>query len=323
LELSQSALSGLKAEIKTAEGELKTAEESSLTAEKQLNDKLSESEFDSLDSAEKALRSDSLRRALLRDTTTYVTLLDKNAEDLKAKQSELQDKAEPDSSRFADRLEAIDSENEKYICEKTDCAGRTSALRKKQANLAGKEKRYNAEIVQAADDLSFAKKLRGDKGLGIQRYVLAIMFGQVINEANSMLRRVHGGRYHLIRTDEGGSGSKRGLELKVHDSRSPESEGRSVKMLSGGEKFLVSLALSIGMSTIAQKTGVRIEALFIDEGFGTLDDSSIGDAMQVLESVRIGNGLIGIISHVQLLESTIDSQLEIVKDNGGNYIRRV
>ena len=118
--------------------------------------------------------------------------------------------------------------------------------------------------------MEFAKKLRGDSGIGLQRYVLAILFQQVIGEANRMLGKVHGGRYHLYRSDDKGKGNKRGLELKVYDNRRPDTEGRSVSMLSGGEKFLVSLALSIGMSTVAQKGGVQIEALFIDEGFGTL-----------------------------------------------------
>ena len=92
-------------------------------------------------------------------------------------------------------------------------------------------------------------------------------------------------------------------------------------MLSGGEKFLVSLALSIGLSTVAQRGGVQIEALFIDEGFGTLDDSSIHDAMDVLESVRRSSGMIGIISHVQLLESNIPTHLEVVKSGSGSYLQ--
>ena len=76
-------------------------------------------------------------------------------------------------------------------------------------------------------------------------------------------------------------------------------------LFSGGEKFLASLALSIGMSTIAQKSGIRIEALFIDEGFGSLDEDSITDAMQILGSIQQANGLVGIISHVQLLQERI------------------
>ena len=93
-----------------------------------------------------------------------------------------------------------------------------------------------------------------------------------------------------------------------------------IRMLSGGEKFLVSLALSIGMSTVAQKSGVQIEALFIDEGFGTLDDSSIHDAMDVLDSVRKGTGTIGIISHVQLLEANIPTHLNVIKKETGSLI---
>ena len=93
---------------------------------------------------------------------------------------------------------------------------------------------FDENIHQAESDLAFAKKLRGDTGIGLQRYVLAIMFNQVIGEANRMLSKVHGGRYHLFRSDDKGAGNKRGLELKVHDNRSPEKEGRSVAMLSGG-----------------------------------------------------------------------------------------
>ena len=91
-------------------------------------------------------------------------------------------------------------------------------------------------------------------------------------------------------------------------------------MLSGGEKFLVSLSLSIGMSAVAQKSGVQIEALFIDEGFGTLDDSSIHDALDVLDGVRKGSGIVGIISHVALLEDNIPTHLEVVKSEAGSSI---
>lgn len=105
-------------------------------------------------------------------------------------------------------------------------------------------------------------------------------------------------------------------------------EGGVVIEVSPGDQFfilickliLVSLSLSIGMSTVAQKTGVQIEALFIDEGFGTLDDSSIHDAMDILESVRRSSGMIGIISHVQLLENNIPTHLEVIKANGGSTI---
>ena len=94
-------------------------------------------------------------------------------------------------------------------------------------------------------------------------------------------------------------------------------------MLSGGEKFLVSLALSIGMSTVAQKSGVQIDALFIDEGFGTLDDDSIDDAINVLRGISRGSGAIGIISHVALLDGAINTKLEVIKSEAGSRIKSV
>ena len=179
-------------------------------------------------------------------------------------------------------------------------------------------------IREAEEDLLFAKKLRGDSGTGLQRYVLGIMFSSVIAAANRMLEMVHDGRYRLFRTDDKAQGSnKRGLELKVFDRNSDEHEGRFVSTLSGGEKFLVSMALSIGMSTIAQKSGIRIEALFIDEGFGSLDDESINDAMNVLAGIRKANGMVGIISHVQLLQDQIPNKLIIREDEEGSHIVRV
>ncbi|MCR4648872.1 MAG: SMC family ATPase, partial [Lachnospiraceae bacterium] len=161
----------------------------------------------------------------------------------------------------------------------------------------------------------------GDSGTGLQRYVLGIMFSQVIASANKMLEMVHGGRYRLFRSDDKVAGSnKRGLDLKVYDSHSAESEGRFVSTLSGGEKFLASLALSIGMSTIAQKSGIKIEALFIDEGFGSLDEDSISDAMDILNSIQEANGLVGIISHVQILQDRIPSKLIVERQGNGSHI---
>ena len=113
----------------------------------------------------------------------------------------------------------------------------------------------------------------------------------------------------------------RQASLKVHDNHAPDKDGRSVALLSGGEKFLVSLSLAIGMSAVAQKSGVKIEAMFIDEGFGTLDEKSIDDALEILQSVQKANGLVGIISHVQILEDNINEKLEVIKTNQGSSIK--
>lgn len=314
------AQSGLVQRI-TQETEERDAAKSILDdVSEKLEAALKEKGYAGISEAKEALRSEEERRLLHKEIVEYETKCKDNERDLSAKRRELEGETEPDASSFDERQKEISAEMNEYNRTHSAICSRIEELTNKKDRLDKKNGHYLSEIGEAESDLSFARTLRGDSSIGLQRYVLAVMFEQVIGYANEMLANVHGGRYRLCRTDERGSKNKRGLELKVHDSRSPDKVGRNVSMLSGGEKFLVSLALSIGMSTVAQKTGVRIEALFIDEGFGTLDDESIADAMMILESVRQSSGMIGIISHVQLLESVIPTHLEVVKTDKGSYV---
>ena len=314
-------LSALQNSVKTAQGETQSAQRVWETGKKALDDALTENGYREMQSVKADLRTDKQRSALLEKISSYDGDVKHNREALEQTQQALCGLTPPDSSRFAARQREVQAQSDSFTKMETQLNKDIDRLTQKQTALAGKQAHFDRHCQQYTDDLEFAKKLRGDSGIGLQRYVLAILFQQVIGEANRMLGKVHGGRYHLYRSDDKGKGNKRGLELKVYDNRRPDTEGRSVSMLSGGEKFLVSLALSIGMSTVAQKGGVQIEALFIDEGFGTLDDSSIHDAMEVLESVRRSSGMIGIISHVQLLESNIPTHLEVVKSNSGSCLR--
>jgi len=315
-------LTSLLEKTNSAQAEMKAASEKHEIAKEKLEKALAESGFATYEEAKSQLRTDAERKQLHADIVEYDTSLLNNERTLKEKQEELSGKIEPDETKFRDRQREIKEELAEYNRSKSRLETEEKRLSKKLSELTKKQTEFDSNIALAESDLAFARKLRGDSGIGLQRYVLAIMFNQIIGEANRMLTKIHGGRYHLFRTDEKGAGNQRGLELRVFDNRVPEDEnGRSVSMLSGGEKFLVSLALSIGMSTIAQKTGVQIEALFIDEGFGTLDDGSISDAMDVLESVRKGAGTIGIISHVPLLEDNIMTHLEVLKSDEGSKVK--
>ncbi|MCQ2512345.1 MAG: SMC family ATPase [Lachnospiraceae bacterium] len=313
-------LNELKGKIDSAKKEKERADSDYEKADGILKKALKEKDYEDYKNVKLLMKEDSERKQLHEELVSYKTSCEVAEKNLEKLQKKLEGKTEPDSSLFEERKEEIDAEKVSFAENNANYEQEIKRLTGKYRVLSVKAKDYADNITEAGNDLAFAKKLRGDSGIGLQRYVLAIMFNQVIGEANRMLEKVHGGRYYLYRSDDKGIGNKRGLELKVHDSRSPEKEGRSVGMLSGGEKFLVSLALSIGMSTIAQKSGVQIEALFIDEGFGTLDDNSINDAMDVLDSVRKGDGMIGIISHVQLLEANISTHLEVIKSETGSSI---
>ena len=321
VKLNETKFNELKIQIKSAEKEKETAKKELILAKETLDSELKAAGYPNAKAVKGMLISSEKRKRMQTEIIEY----DKECRDIENKIREkvesLIGKAEADNSKFEVRQKEISDEKTAFIQKRTQLKSNIDRLSDKFEKLSKKNENYKMNIVQADEDFAFAKKLRGDTGIGIQRYVLAIMFNQVIAEANRMLEKVRGGRYRLFRTDDKESGNKRGLELRVHDNRSPHhKEGRSVDMLSGGEKLLVSLALSIGMSTIAQNSGMQIEALFIDEGFGTLDVCSIQDAMCVLDNVRKGSGMIGIISHVPLLEANIPTHLEIIKNESGSKI---
>jgi exonuclease SbcC len=145
------------------------------------------------------------------------------------------------------------------------------------------------------------------------------MLTSVTAEANRLLSGVYGGRYRLYRTDEiSGRSRKGGLELEVQDNQT--GQRRSVTTLSGGEKFLVALSLAIGLSTVvqAQGHGMQLEAMFVDEGFGSLDRESVADALEVLQGISRSSGIVGIISHVDQLAETIPSKIRITKGKDGS-----
>lgn len=190
-----------------------------------------------------------------------------------------------------------------------------------QEYLTKKFAEFSIEDEQNKKNLIFARRMRGDNGIGIQRYLLGVVLSHITTEANRLLASVHGGRYRILRTlEKSGANRKSGLELEVFDSFS--GERRSVSTLSGGEKFLVSLSLSIGLSTVvqAESSGIKIETMFIDEGFGSLDTASISDALTVLGKMNNAGCLIGIISHVDELKDNIFTQIEVKKERKGSRI---
>lgn len=282
---------------------------------------LSEHGFADIKEAEQLLMGEKELEGMRRQIADYDAGKKAAEEQVMRLQEELGRQQEPDEEACKTELARLEKLQETYAKETAVLSETIRRLSQKAEKLALAGEGLEEKLLEAEQDLAFAKKLRGDAGTGLQRYVLGILFSSVIAAANRMLSMVYGGRYRLFRSDEKAQGSnKRGLELKVYDKNSEEHEGRFVSTLSGGEKFLASLALSIGMSTIAQKSGIRIEALFIDEGFGSLDEDSITDAMQILGSIQQANGLVGIISHVQLLQERIPTKLRVEETEKGSHI---
>jgi exonuclease SbcC len=194
-----------------------------------------------------------------------------------------------------------------------------NTLRADEKSLALRIERNRDALIALEADQVFARRLSGVHGVSLQRYVLGVMMNSITAQANRLLQNVYGGRYKLYRTDETtGRTLKGGLELEVFDSQN--SQRRSVRTLSGGEKFLVALSLAIGLSAVvqAQGEGIRLEAMFIDEGFGSLDREAIQDALEILQGIRRTAGVVGIISHVEALAETIPARIETTKGKRGS-----
>ncbi len=319
-ELSK-ALTTVESNCKTAAAEKKKADTKYKKAEEALLKSMEENGFEDTDTVREFLLTQEEVQSFQEAVATHDTSLKNAQKQLKELQKQLKDTEEPDEDECKAGLKNITNQKAAFESKKATLENEIARLIKKEDSLKKASEGLDEKYRIASEDVIFAKKLRGDSGTGIQRYVLGIMFSSVIAAANKMLEMVHGGRYRLFRSDDKAQGSnKRGLDLKVYDSHSEDSEGRFVSTLSGGEKFLASLALSIGMSTIAQKSGIKIEALFIDEGFGSLDEDSIGDAMSILGSIQEANGLVGIISHVQLLQDRIPTKLVVEQKGNGSHI---
>ena len=163
--------------------------------------------------------------------------------------------------------------------------------------------------------------LLGREKIMLETYVQTAYFERVLARANLRLLKMTGGQYELVRRSVSGDlRSQSGLELDVTDHYNGTT--RSVQTLSGGESFLAALSLALGLSDEVQSAagGIQLDAMFVDEGFGSLDDETLKLAIDTLGSLASDSKLVGIISHVAELKERIDRQIVVKKDRvGGSH----
>ncbi|MBR5682194.1 MAG: AAA family ATPase [Ruminococcus sp.] len=161
-------------------------------------------------------------------------------------------------------------------------------------------------------------KLSEQSKFMLETYIQTAYFDRIIQRANQRLRVMSDGQYTLTRrTEYDDKRTQVGLDLDVIDHYN--GSVRSVKTLSGGESFKASLSLALGLSDEIQCSagGIQLDTMFVDEGFGSLDENSIEQAMRALAGLSDGNRLVGIISHVQSLKQRIDKQIVVTKEKDG------
>lgn len=158
--------------------------------------------------------------------------------------------------------------------------------------------------------------------MSLRSYVLAARLEEVAVAASARLRVMTGGRYEFVHSDAAGPrGLRGGLGLDIRDDYT--GVVRSAKTLSGGETFMASLSLALGLADVvtAESGGIMLDTLFIDEGFGTLDSDTLDAVMGVLDELRAGGRVVGIVSHVDEMRQRIPSRLHVIKGRDGSHVR--
>ena len=257
----------------------------------------------------------------IQDAQTRRTNLEKQQEAAQGKlgtyQAMLQDGEDVDLEQMGERKEALAREKETLEQESGEVQTRLTLNGQTKKDLL----RHLEELEERGGRLTWLKALSdtatGQERFQLETYIQTTYLDRVLHRANLRLRVMSGGQYDLIRRVEAGLKGQVGLDLDVVDHWNGTVRG--VETLSGGESFLASLALALGLADEIQSSagGVQLDTMFVDEGFGSLDDEALQKAMQALSQLGEGRRLVGIISHVAGLKERIDRQIVVKKDRSG------
>ena len=326
---------------KTEELQKKNEELSALDArlqekEKQAKEQRSKLKFENLDAARDAVSAlqnqiDKLKQDFdeaenkYNDEQTKFTALESQVKQLEA---QLKGTNEINVAELKEKLEALDKERNNITDQKTAVDSRLTTNNTALENI--KQRSQELSIIQ--NQYSYVSALSktangglsgGKEKIKLETYIQMTYFDRIIAHANKRLMIMSDMQYELVRKKEAADlRSQTGLELDVIDHYNGGQ--RSVKSLSGGESFQASLALALGLSDEVRLSagGIKIDSMFIDEGFGTLDSETLQKAFKALSGITEGNRLVGIISHVDLLKEKIDKQIVVKKARtGGSTVK--
>ncbi|WP_030922873.1 AAA family ATPase [Streptosporangium amethystogenes] len=238
---------------------------------------------------------------------------------------------EPDLSSLREARDAADAAHARLLSERSQAEGRLTRLAALRTELAACLERWRPadEQHRLADRLA---ALTGGNSadnrwrMRLSSYVLGERLSQVVASANERLDHMSGGRYLLEhnRDRSAGDRSRSGGGLGLHILDSWTGVGRDPATLSGGESFITSLALALGLADVvtAEAGGVDIGTLFVDEGFGTLDEDTLDGVLDILDGLRDNGRAVGIVSHVAELRTRVPAQLHIRKERRGSTVRQ-
>jgi len=235
--------------------------------------------------------------------------------------AQLEGSTEVDLQAQLDQKEVLNTRKTAILREQKTVHSRLISNRASLKNIQSKSEEITAlgekqKWLRALSDTANGT-LKGKEKIMLETYIQTTYFDRIVARANVRLMKMTGGQYDLKRRKTADTmRGQTGLELDVIDHYNGTE--RSVKTLSGGESFKASLALALGLSDeIQMSTGIQLDTLFVDEGFGSLDPESLNQAYNTLAGLTEGNRLVGIISHVAELKDRIDKQIVVTKDKCG------
>lgn len=239
------------------------------------------------------------------------------------------EQAPDDQQELKDRIEELRQQVQHLTRREGEREGIVRSLRALHSEFVAFRER-TAERYDRAEMLSaLAAAARGDTLGGythqvdLVSYVLGGEFERILDVADKHLQRMSDGRYGMKLSDHRAKGSRSGGGLNLNITDTWTGEPRDAASLSGGESFLASLALALGLAEVVQSNngGIELDTLFIDEGFGTLDSETLDTVMNTIESLRENGRTIGLISHVEEMKNRIPTQIVVEKGPRGSSVR--
>lgn len=238
---------------------------------------------------------------------------------------------EPDLAGLRDARDAADAAHARLLSERDRGEARLARLAALRTELAACLRRWEPaderhRLTERLAALTGGNSTDNRWKMRLSSYVLGERLSQVVDSANERLDHMSGGRYLLEhnRDRSAGDRSRSGGGLGLHILDSWTGVGRDPATLSGGESFITSLALALGLADVvsAEAGGVDIGTLFVDEGFGTLDEDTLDGVLDILDGLRDGGRAVGIVSHVAELRTRVPAQLHIRKERRGSTVRQ-
>ncbi|WP_425427838.1 AAA family ATPase [Tenuibacillus multivorans] len=299
---------------------LKETNEKLEKAEQVFQQALTEGAFSNEDEYRKAKRTEEERKQLKDEIELFKQNVATVNARIKELNEQLTDKEKANLEAYEDEMKELQNQYESVL----QSYNATVQHQKDVVDLKNRIVESSEQVDEQEKALNRITDLydvvRGQNGrkISFERYLQIEYLDQIVVAANMRLKRLSNGQFYLKRSDrQEARGRQSGLGLDVYDVYT--GQDRDVKTLSGGEKFNASLCLALGMSDVIQsfQGGVSIETMFIDEGFGSLDDESLNKAVDTLIDLQQSGRMIGVISHVQELKSTIPAVLEVKKSRDG------